>query len=300
MRTWAVSDTPSFPSLLAFKAGMTHIGLIDDSDSPSKGQEIIRPVTALVFPKIFVYGARFYRKGYLYKEAAGSVYDKALALKLGMKAAKSTSTEEAKKNLKNYTDITILAFADPVGLNIGIKKQIRFEMPCGGKSIEEKFAFIESKLGKELKSTDVLAPGEFVDVIAVTKGKGWEGPIKRFHFPKQGHKATGKIRHVPILGSWHPAKVMFTAHLAGSLGFNYRTELNKKVMKLGSAQDANTVTPSGGFLHFGNIKGDYVLLNGSVPGPAKRLVRIRKALRSKGKVTVPKIAYISTASKQSA
>jgi large subunit ribosomal protein L3 len=300
IRNWPASKTPAVLSFPAFKAGMTHVTLLDDSLSPSKGQEIFRPVTVLVFPKMFIYGVRFYSKKYLYEQAAGSVYDKALALKLGMKAVKSTNLEDAKKKLSEYTDITALAFADPSELSIGIKKQLRFEFPVGGNTNEEKLAFIEKMLGKEVKASEVMAPGEFVDVVTVSKGKGWEGPVHRFGVARQYHKSTGKIRHVGTLGAWHPPKVLFSVPQAGHLGFNYRTELNKRIIKMGSAQDGASVTPKGGFLEFGIVRSDYMLIDGSLPGGPNRFVRIRKALRPKVKVTVPKVIYISTESKQGA
>lgn len=300
IRNWPSPKTPSVLTLPAFKAGMTHITIMDDSLSPSKGQEIARPVTLLVFPKMFVYGARMYGKNYLYEQPVGAVYDKVLAQKLGMKTVKSTSLEEIKKKASEYTDVTALAFADPSDLNIGIKKLMRFEFPVGGNGIEEKVAFIEKIFGKEVKPSEVLAPGEFIDVVCVSKGKGWEGPVSRFGVARQYHKSTGKIRHVGTLGAWHPPKVLFSVPMAGHLGFNYRTELNKRIVKMGTAQDSASVTPKGGFLKFGIIRSDYVMIEGSIPGSAKRFVRIRKALRSKGKVSVPKIMYISTESKQGA
>ncbi len=84
------------------------------------------------------------------------------------------------------------------------------------------------------------------------------------------------------------------------MGYNYRTELNKKVLKMGSAQEAGAVTSKGGLIHFGNVNGDFVLLDGSVPGPAKRLLRVRKAVRATKKPTELKLIYVSTTSKQGA
>lgn len=300
VRNWPKPAEPKMISLLAFKAGMTHVSLIDDSQSASKGQEVTRAATVMVLPKLFVYGLRFYKKDYLYRQAAGVVYDKALAQKLGMKNAKSTNLEEAKKNANQYADVTALVFADPSSLGIGIKKMLRFEMPVGGKDTASKLAFIEKFIGKELKLGDVLNSGDFVDVIAVSKGRGWEGPVKRFGVAQLYHKSTGKRRHVGSLGAWHPAKTLFSVPQAGHLGFNYRTELNKRILKVGAVQDAESVTPKGGFLHFGTIRNDYLLVDGSVPGPAKRLVRIRKAIRPIGKATPPKITFVSVSSKQGA
>lgn len=300
MRTCANLAEPSFSSLLAFKAGMTHVCLTDASESPSKGQEIARAATLIVFPKIFVYGIRLYKKDYLYKQPSGVVYDKNLAQKVGIKATANTDLAEAKKKIKECTDVAALAYADPSTLKIGIKHPIRFELPIGGADPESKFAFLEKWLGKEIKPSDMLGAGEFIDVLGISKGKGWCGVIKRFGVARQYHKSTNKIRHVGCLGAWHPPKVLFSVPMAGHMGYNYRTELNKKVLKLGTVQDAAAMTSQGGFIHFGNVNGDYVLLDGSVPGPAKRLLRVRKAVRSTKKPTELKLIYVSTASKQGA
>ena len=291
---------PSFSSLLAFKAGMTHVGITDASEAPSKGQEVARAATAVVFPKTFIYGIRFYRRQYLYRQPSVAVYDRALAQKVGIKSPKSTSLEAAKKELAGFEDVTALAFADPSSLKIGFKHPTRFEIPVGGSTVEEKLSFLEKWLGKEMKPGDVLAAGEFTDVISISKGKGWSGVIKRFGVARQYHKSTGKIRHVGTLGAWHPPKVLFSVPMAGHMGYNYRTEFNKRILKLGAAQEAAAFTTRGGFLHFGNMNGDFALLDGSIPGPAKRLIRIRKALRPTRKPAEQKLTFVSTASKQGA
>ncbi|MDE1855018.1 MAG: 50S ribosomal protein L3 [Candidatus Micrarchaeota archaeon] len=300
VRNWPTPAEPSVLSLVAFKAGMTHIGMIDDSQSPTKGQEITRAATVVVFPKMFVYGARLYKKSYLYRQPATEVYDAAMAEKVGIKKVKSGNVEEAKKKAGEYDEVTALAFADPTPLGIGIKKMIRFEFPVGGKDTASKIAFIEKAIGKEIKPSEVLANGDFIDIIGISMGKGWEGPIHRFGASRQYHKATGKRRHISPLGAFSPGKVLFSVPQAGHLGFNYRTEINKRVLKIGTIQDAASVTPNGGFLNFGTIKNDYLLLAGSVVGPAKRLLRIRKALRASRKPVAPKITYISLESKQGA
>lgn len=299
MRHWAEVAEPSILSLVAFKAGMTHFAIIDDSESPAKGQEIIRATTVLVFPTTFIYGIRLYKKNYLYTQAFAQVYDKTAAQKAGLKNVKGMSVDAAKKMLSECGDATALAIADPSGLKIGIKKKVRFEIHVGGKTAEEKFSFIEKLLGKEVSVGDVLKPGEYVDVLSITKGKGWQGVIKRFGVAKQPRKATGKVRHVGTLGAWNPPKVMYTVPQAGHMGFNYRTELNKRVLKIGDAQQGQ-ISPNGGFLHFGPVRGQYVAVDGSVPGPAKRLVRLRKALRPSETVKEPKVTYVSATSKQGA
>ena len=300
MRNWPETKEPEITSLLAFKAGMTHVSMVDDSLSPTKGQEISRAATLVAVPKTFVYGVRLYKKKYLYRQPAYEVYDKNSAQRLGIKETKNVSIEEAKKHVAECEAVALLAYADASTLGMGNKKLVRFEIRLGGKDVQTGFSFAEKLLGNELKAKDILKPGEFVDVISISKGKGWEGPIKRFGVARQYHKATGKIRHVGTLGPWHPAKVMFGVPQAGHLGFNYRTELNKRVLKVGAEQDAVDVMPSGGILNYGLLRNEYLLLDGSLPGTAKRLMRIRKAIRHAGKVQAPNVLYVSRMSKQGA
>lgn len=300
VRAAPTAPDPSFLGFVAFKAGMTHIMMIDDTDSPAKGTEVSRPVTLLEIPRVFLYGIRFYKKGYLYKEAAGEVYDKNLAGRLGIKAIKDNEIGNFKKRAGELSDIRALAFLDASNIGFGNKKSMRFEIPLGGGNVEDKLAFIEGFLGKELKLGDVLKAGEYVDITSITKGKGWQGVIKRFGVARQYRKATNKVRHVGTLGPWHPAKVMFGVPHSGHMGYNYRTERNKRVLKLGTSNEASAINIKGGFINYGLVKNDFAMVDGSVPGPAKRLLRIRKAIRSKGHVREPQITYISTASKQGA
>ena len=84
------------------------------------------------------------------------------------------------------------------------------------------------------------------------------------------------------------------------MGYHQRTEFNKQLMKIGG--EGSEITPKGGFLNYGDVVNTYVLIHGSVPGPAKRLVRLRDPTRApKGaKAEAADITYISTASKQGA
>jgi large subunit ribosomal protein L3 len=300
MRTSPRLAEPSFSSLLAFKVGMTHVGITDTSESPSKGQEIMRAATLVVFPRTFIYGARFYNRKYMYRQPATAVYDRVLAQRAGIKNAKNTNFESVRKRLGDFEDVAALAFADPTNLRIGIKHLVRFEVPIGGNKLEEKLSFLEKWLGKEVKPADVLSAGGFADVISISKGKGWAGVIKRFGVARQYHKSTGKIRHVGTLGPWHPPKVLFSVPMAGHMGYNYRTEFNKRILKMGSTQEAGAFTTRGGFIHFGNINGEFAVLDGSVPGPAKRLLRLRRAIRQTRKPGEQRLTFISTASKQGA
>ena len=66
------------------------------------------------------------------------------------------------------------------------------------------------------------------------------------------------------------------------------------------SEDGDEINPKGGFIRYGLIKSDYLLLLGSVPGPKKRLVRLRTSIRPIKTFTVqsPQITYISKVSQQ--
>jgi large subunit ribosomal protein L3 len=300
VRTWVHSSKPEFLGFVAFKAGMSHITMINDDDySPSKGTEISRPVTILEIPKVNVYGMRFYSKPF-YKEPGPAYYDKNMAKTLGISKLKNNNLEALKNNQK-FIDVTALLYLDASTLGFGNKKIMRFEVGIGGNTLSEKATFIEKWIGKQIDVGDVLSEGEYVDVTSISKGKGWTGVIKRFGVARQMRKSTQKIRHVGTLGPWHPAKVTYMVPMAGQMGYNYRTEINKRVLQIGKKENAKEVNVAGGFMDYGVVKNDFIVVEGSIPGVSKRLVRIRKALRKYGlPLKKPDIKYISLNSKQGA
>lgn len=288
---------PTALNLVAYKVGMAHVAMIDDSEAPSKNLEISSSCTILEVPQIEMYGVRFYTKDiHGYRQAALEFHNKELAKKLKQKTTKNDEMkmESIKAKLKDFDDITALLVAYPRGLSAGQHHNLKFESGIGG-SIEEKFDFASARLGKELKVSEAFKNGEYVDVTSITKGKGWAGPIKRFGVARLYHKATNKIRHVGTHGAFTPGKVLFTVPQAGQLGFNYRTETNKRILKIGTASEATKINPKSGFTNYGNVRNDYIIIKGSVGGPSKRLVRIRKSgTRNSRGIKEPKIDYIST------
>ena len=81
------------------------------------------------------------------------------------------------------------------------------------------------------------------------------------------------------------------------MGYHKRTELNKRILKISEDTD---ITPKGGFLNYGVVKNPHLIIKGSISGPVKRLIKFRKAIRSKKKPVKPEITYISKESKQGA
>lgn len=94
-------------------------------------------------------------------------------------------------------------------------------------------------------------------------------------------------------------------------GYHHRTELNKKIYRIGSGEDAGNastehditqkaITPMGGFPHYGIVKNDYLMLKGCVPGTKKRVITIRKSLMvhtSRAHLEKVSLKFIDTSSK---
>jgi large subunit ribosomal protein L3 len=183
----------------------------------------------------------------------------------------------------------------------GIPKKVPdlMEIRVGGGPVEKRFEFAQALLGKEVMLQNVIQTGTYADITAVTTGKGTQGPVKRWGvmLRKRKHSRGGKERHVGTLGPWNPHHIRWQVPQMGQMGYQQRTECNKRILKIGV--DPAEITPAGGFLHYGILQNPYVLVKGSVPGPVKRLVRIRPAVRQGEHIArTPVIEFVSVQSKQ--
>ncbi len=280
-------------NIVAYKVGMSHLAMVDDSESVTKGAEISKAFTVLEIPETSVYGMRFYGRDPL------TSYKIAITEFSNDSSGKQGKSEEAlnklRSRLNEFSEVTALLEAHPDSTGIGQHHPVRFESPVGGKSVEEKFNFLVGLLSKHVTAKDIFKNGEYIDVLSISKGKGWAGVIKRFGISRQPRKATGKRRHVGSLGPATPAKMLFTVPHEGQMGFNYRTEHNKRIFKIGDSGD-KSINPSAGFTNYGVVKNSYLMVSGSVPGPAKGLVRVRKAIRNfKKEIKEPSLSYIAIA-----
>ncbi|MFH1257586.1 MAG: 50S ribosomal protein L3, partial [Candidatus Micrarchaeota archaeon] len=124
--------------------------------------------------------------------------------------------------------------------------------------------------------TDVFSDGDVVDAIAVTKGKGWQGVVKRFGVALGPRKATQRRRHGGSIGPETAGKVMYTIPRAGQMGYHRRTDSNKRILQIGEAAKNKDILPAGGFVDYGTLKSEYLLIEGSLPGPEKRVIMLRK------------------------
>jgi len=303
IRTWhgvAQAVLTGFP---CFKAGTTHVVLVDDrKQSRTHGEEIATQATVLEAPPVKVFGARGYVKDTNGLRAAVQMFaselSKDLERSFPLPKKQGAGLGKIKEMAGELADIRAFVHTQPRLTSVPKKKPDVFEVGIGGKSIEEKIKALEALLGKEVKITDVFKEGDYADTSAITKGKGFQSPVKKWGVKILHHKTRKGRRTAGTLGPWRPRAVMWSVPQSGQMGYHQRTEYNKRVLKISS--NGSEVVPKGGFLHYGLVKGDYILLKGSTQGPAKRLVLLKHAVRLPKKVVVaaPKLTYISTESKQ--
>lgn len=304
VNSWASKNVKSgnvlgFP---AYKVGMTSIGVIDNfSHTLTKGTEINVPVTVLECPPVKVLSVKLYALDeysnlQVVKELSASVKDKHLSRKVDVskKTHKVESVEELIAFAKSAVveDVRLKVATSPSSTGIGKKKPEILDLGVSG-TIEEKIAFAMSKLGLEMKVSDVFTGGEITDSHGITKGQGWQGAVKRFGVKLTSHKSEKKRRHAGNVGAFTPRRVLTTIPLPGQHGFHERTEWNKWVMKVSS--NPTEVNPSSGFNHYGVIKNDFILVKGSIQGPKNRLVTLVKSIRPNNRYpkVAPQITYIN-------
>ena len=120
-------------------------------------------------------------------------------------------------------------------------------------------------LGQELKA-DVFTKGEIVDVSGISKGKGFQGVIKRYN-QSRGPMGHGSQYHrgVGSLGTMLPMHVLKGKKLPGHMGHKLITVQNLEVIEI-------------------DLENNVILVKGNVPGPKKSLVIIKTAVKNEGKV----------------
>lgn len=308
IKSWPQADETGLLGFAGYKVGMTHVKLTDNrKSSPTEGMEISTPVTVLEVPPVVVMGIRAYIKTTrglkTMTDIMASDLSEELLRKIPLPEEYDTDSKlnELNENIDDIFDIRVLIHTNPKHASVPKKKPEIIEFGLGGNTVSEKLEYATSVLGKELNAADIFADGEHIDSIAVTKGKGFQGPVKRWGVRIQYGKAarSSKGRHVGSLGPWSPERTMWTVPQAGQMGYHKRTEYNKQILKIGDISEVDSVNPDGGFIKYGLVKNNFILVKGSLPGPTKRLVILRKAMRPHGKHNdAPEILYISTASKQ--
>lgn len=318
---------------MGYKAGMSHI--VRDLDRPGSKlhkKEIVEAVTVIETPPLVIVGVvgyietprglrslttvfaehlseeikrRFYKNWFVSKKKAFTKYSKKYA-----DGAKPI--EEQLERIKKYAQVVrVIAHTQIRKVKIGQKKAHVMEIQLNGGSVSDKVEWAKAHFEKTVDIKSIFEANEMVDVIGVTKGHGFEGVTHRWGTKKLPRKTHRGLRKVACIGAWHPSRVMYSVPRAGQDGYHHRTEVNKKIYRVGTAGDikgASTefdltekpITPLGGFPHYGIVNEDWILIKGSCPGIRKRVLTLRKSLLTHTKRSAleeVQLKFIDTSSK---
>ncbi|KAI9287370.1 60S ribosomal protein L3 [Umbelopsis sp. AD052] len=320
-------------AFMGYKAGMTHV--VRDLDRPGSKmnkKEIVEAVSIVETPPMVIVGVvgyvetprglrtlttvwaehlsdevrrRFYKNWYRSKKKAFTKYAKKYS------EGSKEITRELERIKKYCSVVRVIAHTQVRKAKIGQKKAHVMEIQVNGGSIAQKVDWAREHFEKEVEVTSLFEQDEMVDVIAVTKGKGFEGVTARWGTKKLPRKTHRGLRKVACIGAWHPSRVMYSVARAGQDGYHHRTEINKKIYRVGKAGDKKSgateyditekdITPMGGFPHYGFVSEDFLMIKGGIAGTRKRVVTIRKSLITHTKRSAlekVQLKFIDTSSK---
>lgn len=336
IRTFPTDDATKpvhLTAFMAYKAGMTHIVReLDRPGSKFHKKEVVEAVTVLEAPPMVVVGVvgyvetptglrtlttvwaehlneevkrRFYKNWVQSKKKAFTKYAK--------KYADAPADIEFELNrIKKYCQIVrVIAHTQPKKLNLRLKKAHIMEVQVNGGSMAEKVDFAKSLFEKQVEVDSVFTKDECIDVLGATKGHGTKGVVCRWGVTRLPRKTHRGLRKVACIGAWHPARVSRAVPRAGQHGYHHRTEVNKKIFKIGKKGDESScttetdltvksITPLGGFPHYGEINEDFLMLKGCVVGIRKRCLTLRKSLHTltrRAHLEKVNLSFIDTSSK---
>ncbi len=281
-----------------YKAGMTHVQMVEDRPGRlTTGQEVVTAATVIETPPVRAvglvgyvrtpYGEKTLTAG-LRLDSPGDLSRK-VRLPDGGIDTLGAAVEKMRAAGERLSSVRLLVHTIPRLAGLPKKTPEILEIPLmGGSSPAEVLEAAEGMVGRFIRASEVFSPGELIDVTAVTKGHGWQGVVRRFGVSLLRHKA-GKARwRVGSLGSRHPPYTTWRVPRAGQTGYHKRTEYNKRVLFIGQAkydeemnlrEPSPEINPPGGFRRYGLVRGDYLVVSGSIPGPVKRFVMMRHAAR---------------------
>lgn len=321
-------------AMLGYKAGMTHV--VRDLDRPGSKmhkREVVEAVTVIDTPPMVIVGVvgyvetprglrslttvwaehlsdelkrRFYKNWYRSKKKAFTKYAKKHSESSGV-----SITRELERIRKYCTVVRVLAHTQIRKTPLKSKKAHLVEIQVNGGSVADKVEFARSHFEKTFEVASIFEHNECIDVIGVTKGKGFEGVTARWGTKKLPRKTHKGLRKIGCIGAWHPSKVMFSVPRAGQNGYHHRTEMNKKIYRVGKAGDeksgstdfdptVKTITPVGSWPRYGETNNDFLMVKGCVVGPKKRVLTLRKSLMvhsSRTHLENVNLKFIDTSSK---
>jgi len=314
VKSWPDTDSKEVrvQGFAGWKAGMTHVLMRDtNTGSPSSGQEVRKAVTVVEVPPMRVLGVRGYHMTVYGMQTSGEAWADSeklsesipeLSRRVPQRVEHDSDAHHAalceKAESGRLCEVRLIAATQPHTMNsTSSKKPELMEMGLTGGDIQAQLAWAKEQFGSEIGIDQVYLDGSDIDVVGITKGKGWQGSVKRFGVKLLSHKNSKRRRQGGNMGDFGTGYVRKTIRQAGQLGYHQRTEFNKRILRISNPED-NEITPDGGFLHYGEVRNPYIIIQGSLPGPAKRLLRFRDAVRPRKGLSAVEITYVSTASKQ--
>jgi len=295
---------------MGYKAGMNQI--VREVERPGAKlhkKEVVEAVTVLETPPMFVVGIvgyvatptglrtlttvwaqnlseeflrRLYKNWYRSKKKAFTKYAKKYTSDEGKKSVE----RELEKIAKYCSVVRVIAHTQIRLVNLRQKRAHVMEIQVNGGSPADKVKFAKTLLEQKVSVDSVFGENELIDTLAATKGKGYEGVTTRWgttRLPRKTHKG---LRKVACIGAWHPSGVRYSVARAGQNGYHHRTEINKKIYKIGKQGEIKTefdltakkITPLGGYPQYGIVNEDYIMIRGSCPGVRKRVITLRKSI----------------------
>ena len=266
----AIESTKPLKGFIGYKAGMKSVLVKDSTEhSMTKGKNKVVPVTILECPPMRIFSVRFYKEGKVSTEVLAEQLGKELKRKVKLPKTQKKKLDSVEGE---FDDIRIIVYTLAKKAKLKTTPDM-IEIGLSG-SYEDKFNFVKENISKELNVSDVFDSDQLVDIRGLTKGKGLQGPVKRFGIQLKNQKSEKGRRRPGSLGPWHPARVIFRVPMAGQLGMFTRAIYNNKIIDLGKAEGKFQ-----NLKNYGNINTDYILVQGSVQGSAKRQLVFTHPLR---------------------
>jgi large subunit ribosomal protein L3 len=289
VRSWKIGQEPNLSGFIGYKVGMCHVMAKDTlKSSLTKGDTISVPATILECPPMRIAAARVYAQDEFGNNRVINTIvlssDKVIkhgGFKPLSKASLSSNIKKLQQitsdSSSNAKEIRLVVFSNISKGFLSRKVPLFLEVPIA-KDIQSAVSFISDKIDKDIKVSDVFSEGGYADVHGITKGKGVSGPVKRFGISIRAKKSEKTKRGPGSLGPWTgEGPVMYRVAHAGQMGFFQRVDYNKYILKIDS--DPNKINNKSGFHRYGKVKHEYLLIKGSVQGPAKRPIVLSFPIR---------------------
>ncbi|MFH1210158.1 MAG: 50S ribosomal protein L3 [archaeon] len=270
VRAWSLNTNSDILGFPGYKVGMTHLHALISNPGVKQKEPYFTPITIIECPPLKPFSLRFYKKNPNSLSLVSEILAKNLDKKLGRKIKFPKKFKETMP--EQFDELRLLAYTQPILTSLNKKKPEIVEI-----KLSNNLEHAKSLLEKDIHIQDVFKENQYVDIHSVTKGKGFQGPVKRFGIALKGHKSEKGRRAPGSLGNWM-AKTWRVAH-AGQTGYHLRTEHNKQIIKISNKPEE--INEKSGFHNYGFIKNPYILIKGSIPGPKKRLITLTYPLRNK-------------------